>query len=78
MVEEGQDPMNVFRDLMKNEFINLEMGDYRSLVNYTPGYLQHNNAAPFNTAIDVLDDFLAKTAAAKQGRNVAEPARQNL
>ena len=77
-VEEGQDPMNVFRDPAENEFINLEMEDYGPLINYTPGYLQHNNAGPFNTAIDVLDDFLAKTAAANQNMSAAEPARQNL
>jgi hypothetical protein len=70
--------MNVFRDPPENEFINLEMEDYGPLVNYTPGYLQHHNSGPFNTAIDVLADFLARTAAANQGRNVAESARQNL
>jgi 5,5'-dehydrodivanillate O-demethylase oxygenase subunit len=78
LVEEGQDPMNVFRDPEENKFIELEMEDYGPLVNYKSGFLQHNNAGPFNTAIDVLDDFLVKTAAANKSQRAAEPAHQNL
>jgi 5,5'-dehydrodivanillate O-demethylase len=78
LVEEGQDPMNVFRDPAENRFIELEMEDYGPLLNHKSGYLQHNNAGPFNTAIDVLDDFLAKTAAANKRERAAEPAQQNL
>ncbi len=78
LVEAGQDPMNVFRDPAENQCIDLEMEDYGPLLNYTSGYLQHNNAGPFNTAIDVLDGFLAKTAAANKSQRAAEPAQQNL
>ena len=54
------------------------MEDYGPLLNYQSGYLQHTNAGPYNTAIDVLDEFLVKTAEAWKSDGVAVPAHQNL
>jgi hypothetical protein len=78
LVEEGQDPLNTFRDPEQNQFLALETEDYGPLINYKSGYLQHNNAGPNNTAIDVLDAFLVKTAAAWKANGFADPAYQNL
>jgi len=78
LVEEGQDPLNTFRDPKENEFLELEMEDYGPLLSYQSGYLQHNNAGPYNTAIDVLDEFLVKTAEAWKSDGAGEPAHQNL
>ena len=77
-VEDGGDPMNVFRDPKEAEFIELEMEDYGPLLNYQSGYLQHTNAGPYNTAIDVLDEFLVKTAEAWKSDGAAEPIYQDL
>jgi 5,5'-dehydrodivanillate O-demethylase len=76
-VEEGQDPMNTFRDPKDNEFISLEMEDYGPLINYKRGYLKNGNLGPDNTHMSVLDDFLAASAAANKPA-AAEPAQQNL
>jgi hypothetical protein len=70
--------MNVFRDPEENKLVELEMEDYGPLVNYKSGFLQHSNAGPFNTAIDVLDEFLVKTAEANKSQRAPEPAHQNL
>jgi hypothetical protein len=52
------------------------MEDYGPLINYKRGYLKNGNLGPDNTSMDVLDDFLAASAAANKGN--AEPAQQNL
>ena len=63
-VEDGGDPMNVFRDPEKAKFIELYMEDYGPLRQYTPGYLKHANTGPLNSVMDQLDDLLTKIAAA--------------
>jgi 5,5'-dehydrodivanillate O-demethylase len=77
IVEDGGDPINVFRDANEAAFIELEMEDYGPLLQYQRGYLQHSNAGPYNTAIPVLDDFLAQTAAAWKASG-AVAAHENL
>ena len=78
IVEDGGDPMNVFRDPKENEFIELEMEDYGPLLRYQRGYLQHTNAGPLNTAIDELDDLLAKSSAAWEAEGAKQSAQGNL
>jgi hypothetical protein len=77
IVEDGGDPINVFRDANEAAFIELEMEDYGPLLQYQRGYLQHSNAGPYNTAIPVLDEFLAKTADAWKASG-ATAAHENL
>jgi 5,5'-dehydrodivanillate O-demethylase len=74
IVEDGGDPINVFRDPKENEFLELEMEDYGPLLRYQKGYLAHANTGPLNTAIDELDEFLAKTAEAWNANGSAEQA----
>ena len=77
-VEDGGDPMNVFRDPKENEFIELEMEDYGPLMKYQRGYLKYNNAGPLNTAIDELDDFLAESSAAWETEGAKASTHGNL
>ncbi len=77
-VEDGGDPINVFRDPKENQFLELEMEDYGPLLRYQRGLLQHTNAGPYNTAIDVLDEFLAKSSAAWETEGAEASAHGNL
>ena len=74
IVEDGGDPINVFRDPEENRFIELEMEDYGPLMHYTPGYLKHQNPGPLNTVADELDDFLGRTAEAWRASGATAPA----
>ena len=74
IVEDGGDPINVFRDPDENRFIELEMEDYGPLLRYTPGYLHHQNPGPLNTVVDELDDFLGRTAEAWRASGATAPA----
>ena len=74
IVEDGGDPINVFRDPEENRFIELEMEDYGPLMQYTPGYLRHQNMGPLNTVVDELDDFLGRTAEAWRASGATAPA----
>ena len=74
IVEDGGDPINVFRDPEENRFIELEMEDYGPLMQYKPGYLKHQNPGPLNTAADELDDFLGRTAEAWRASGATAPA----
>ena len=78
IVEDGGDPINVFRDPAENEFIDLEMEDYGPLLHYQRCYLQHNNSGPYNTAIPVLDEFLARTADAWTASGATASAHDNV
>ena len=74
VVEAGGDPLNVFRQ--PHGRIDLEMEDYGPLVRYQRGMLQHTNAGPLNTELDVLDEFLFRTAAAWQAAGAVSPHEQ--
>ena len=78
VVEDGGEPINVFRDPEENRFLDLPMEDYGPLLRYERGLLQHNNAGPNNTAIDILDDFLAETAGAWVASGASAPGDHNL
>ena len=74
VVEDGGEPMNVFRDPEENKIIELELEDYGPLLQYERGMLRHNNAGPYNTAIDELDEFLAKSSDAWRASGATAPA----
>ena len=64
IVEDGGDPMNVFRDPESARFIKPHMEDYGPLTRYQRGLLKYANTGPLNTVIDQLDDLLAEIAEA--------------
>ena len=64
IVEDGGDPMNVFRDPESARFIKPHMEEYGPLTRYQRGLLKYANTGPLNTVIDQLDDLLAEIAEA--------------
>ncbi len=64
VVQEGNDPINTFRDPAKNQCIDLAMEDYGGVRNYQKGGVRYGNLGTFSPVLDQLDELMTKGAEA--------------
>ena len=68
IVEDGGEPMNVFRDPAQNVTIDLPLEDYGDIARYKPGGVRYQNAGDFSPWIDELDELMLRGAEAARER----------
>lgn len=69
VVEDGGDPLNVFRDPTQNDRLGHDAWDYGPIQDHTPGAVYLRTSGPHSPVIATLEDLMVQgTAAAKLGR----------
>jgi hypothetical protein len=68
IVQQGGDPMNTFRDVEKNKYIDLALENYGDLSEYRKGSVYYMNVGNLSPVLEELDALMTRGAEAARAK----------